>query len=1038
MDGHDARARRPGASEIIESTDCNRAEMLADAQRKVLELAVQDAPLEELLNALVETVDTHSSDGVIGSILLIDRDGRHLRDGAGPSLPRAYRDAIDGVEIGPSVGSCGTAAHRNESVAVRDIATDPLWADFRELALGHGLSSCWSTPIRSAKGKLLGTFAMYYREPREPAPEDLKLVDTVTRSAALIIERRLSQDALQDSERRFRALFEHAGVGMIEMDANWRILGANRVYSTITGYSTEELIGQSSLAFTHPDDIARSEEAIRAVRAGETPGITFEKRYIRKDGEIVWIRSNVASLGEGNRFLKIVEDIDEAKKTEEELARRSDEMFALAENIPTLAWMAYADGHIFWYNRRWYEYTGTTPESQEGWGWQSVHDPAVLPGVLERWNHSLSTGEPFEMIFPLKGADGEFRPFLTRMVPIRDEHGEILRWFGTNVDISAQVLAEARLREETHNLEILNCMGSALAGELELEKVVQMATDAGVELTGAEFGAFFYNVINEQGEAYTLYTLSGADRSQFDKFGMPRNTKVFGPTFRGEGIVRSDDITKDPRYGQNPPHYGKPKGHLPVVSYLAVPVIGRQGEVVGGLFFGHPQPARFKERHERLMEGIAAQAAIAIDNARLFRSAQDEIDRRMKAEQALTALNETLESRVHEEVARRSNAEEALRQSQKMETVGQLSGGIAHDFNNLLQIIHGNLSLLQRSLPPEEKKWHRSVANALTGTERAASLTQRLLAFSRRQPLDPKPVDVNGMIDEMIELFHRTLGETIVIETKLDPEVPAARADPNQLENALLNLAINARDAMPGGGRLEIATDKLRVEKEAEQFTEASPGDYVRISVSDTGCGMSPDVLSRAIEPFFSTKEVGQGTGLGLSTVYGFVKQSGGNLLLTSKEGEGTRAEILLPVSTMAAGAESGPHTRPELPRGNGERILVCEDDEDVRSFSLETLRDLGYEVVEAPDAESALSALRENGGVDLLFTDIVLPGGKTGADLAREAKALQPDLKVLFTTGYARSALDGQDRDVRVVEVLRKPFGVDALATRLRTMLDA
>ena len=247
-----------------------------------------------------------------------------------------------------------------------------------------------------------------------------------------------------------------------------------------------------------------------------------------------------------------------------------------------------------------------------------------------------------------------------------------------------------------------------------------------------------------------LYTLSGVPRSAFEQFPMPRNTKVFAPTFNGEGVVRSDDITKDARYGHNAPHYGKPKGHLPVVSYLAVPVTGRKGEVIGGLFFGHEEAGRFSEQHERLMEGIAAQAAIAIDNARLFGAAQHEIDQRQNAERALTALNETLESRVSEEIGRRSQAEEALRQTQKMETVGQLSGGIAHDFNNLLQVIHGNLSILERALPPEgDPKLRRSVANALSGTERAATLTKRLLAFSRRQPLDARPVDVNRLILDM-------------------------------------------------------------------------------------------------------------------------------------------------------------------------------------------------------------------------------------------------------------------------------------------------
>lgn len=610
------------------------------------------------------------------------------------------------------------------------------------------------------------------------------------------------------------------------------------------------------------------------------------------------------------------------------------------------------------------------------------------------------------------------------------------RFIGTVLDISEQVRTDQRLREEGETLEILNRTGSAIAGELDLEKVVQLVTDAGVQLTGAQFGAFFYNVTDDSGESYMLYTLSGVPRSAFESFPMPRNTKVFAPTFAGEGVVRSDDITKDPRYGKNDPYYGKPKGHLPVVSYLAVPVTGRTGEVIGGLFFGHPDAGRFSDRHERLMEGIAAQAAIAIDNARLFRGAQREIEQRVAAEQALTGLNETLESRVAEEIDRRSRAEEVLRQTQKMETVGQLSGGIAHDFNNLLQVIHGNLSILERSIPDSETKLRRNVANALSGTERAAILTKRLLAFSRRQSLDPRPIDVNRLILDMTELLHRTLGETVVIDTHLDPDLPNAFVDGNQLENAILNLAINARDAMPRGGKLDICTQLAEIENDqAESRTESER--YVLVKVRDFGEGMSKEVLERAVEPFFSTKEVGQGTGLGLSMVYGFVRQSDGHLEIKSTEGHGTTIDLYLPLTNAEAMSTVDRKATDDLPRGKGERVLLCEDDDEVRFFSAETLGELGYEVVEARDAQSAIEALREHGPVDILFTDVVLPGGKTGADLAREAHEIQPELKVLFTTGYARSALDQQQKNAEGIELLLKPFGVEDLAKRLRTMLD-
>ncbi|HUZ67542.1 MAG TPA: GAF domain-containing protein, partial [Beijerinckiaceae bacterium] len=311
----------------------------------------------------------------------------------------------------------------------------------------------------------------------------------------------------------------------------------------------------------------------------------------------------------------------------------AQDFVAMADCLPELAWMADSDGWIFWYNRKWYEYTGATPGQMAGWGWQSVPDPAALPDVLERWKKSIASGEPFEMVFPLRGADGVYRPFLTRAQPFHGPTGRIERWFGANTDISEQQKATETAAEEKRLLQTLNRTASLVAAELDLAKLVQIVIDAGVALTGAAFGAFFYNVTDESGERYTLYAISDSVREAFAKFPMPRNTGVFGPTFRGERIVRADDITKAPEYGHNPPFSGMPEGHPPVRSYLAAPVVSRSGEVLGGLFFGHPRAAKFTANHEELIVGIAGQAAIGIDNARLFDAAQREIRERREVEQ---------------------------------------------------------------------------------------------------------------------------------------------------------------------------------------------------------------------------------------------------------------------------------------------------------------------------------------------------------------------------------------------------------------------
>ncbi len=377
-----------------------------------------------------------------------------------------------------------------------------------------------------------------------------------------------------------------------------------------------------------------------------------------------------------------------------------------------------------------------------------------------------------------------------------------------------------------------------------------------------------------------------------------------------------------------------------------------------------------------------------------------------------------------------------------MEGIGQLTGGVAHDFNNLLTIIIGNLETLQRSLTVpvlEREKIERSAENAMRGARRAESLTQRLLAFSRQQPLDPKPIDVGRLVTNMSDLLRRTLGEQVTVETVLGGGVWRAHADPHQLEIAILNLAVNARDAMPKGGKLTIETANVDLDdKYASTQAEFIPGQYVMIAVSDTGLGMSPEVKAKAFDPFFTTKDVGHGTGLGLSQVYGFVKQSRGHVKIYSEVDEGTTIKIYLP-RILAENVPTEHKYNEFLARGaQSETILVVEDDADVRAYSSETLRELGYSVVEADTGRTALQVLESNPEIRLIFTDIGLPGGMNGRQLADAARKRRGDLKVLFTTGYARNAIVHDGRLDAGVELITKPYSQAALADKLRKILDA
>ncbi len=443
--------------------------------------------------------------------------------------------------------------------------------------------------------------------------------------------------------------------------------------------------------------------------------------------------------------------------------------------------------------------------------------------------------------------------------------------------------------------------------------------------------------------------------------------------------------------------------------------------------------------------GYANLLAAAVDRlqgADEMRVAQQALS---ESEAALRRANETLEARVAErsqafeaEQRHREVAEEKLRQSQKMDAIGQLTGGIAHDFNNMLTGITGSLDLIRRRL--DAGRTHdvaRFMDAATSSAQRAAALTHRLLAFARRQPLDTKPTDVNALIVGMDDLLRRTLGEQTQFEIALGEGLWPALTDFNQLENAILNLALNARDAMPEGGRLRIETaNTQRGASHATADEDITPGPYVAVCVSDTGMGIAPDVLAKVFDPFFTTKPLGQGTGLGLSMIYGFAKQSGAHVRIESKLGQGTTVKLYLP-RAEAAESPVGEARPAQTPRGRGEAVLVVEDDPTVRLLMIEVLAELGYAHHEAADGREALPILQSGARIDLMVSDVGLPGmnGRKLADLARE---ILPDLKVLFVTGYAESAAVRADFLAPGMELLTKPFTLDALGTKIRKMIEA
>ncbi|GJE49909.1 Sensor histidine kinase RcsC [Methylobacterium tardum] len=874
----------------------------------------------------------------------------------------------------------------------------------------------------------------------------------------------------------------------------------------------------------------------------------------------------------------------------------------LADHLPILCWLARSDGYLFWYNRRWLDYCGSTQEAMAGWGWQSVHDPAELPRVMAVWTASIATGAPFEMVFPLRGADGVFRPFLTRIVPLRDASGRVVRWFGVNAEIGAQARAEAALRDSETRLRraqeaggvgvfsvdiatdmvhatphFFRLYGLPEVEQLPLDAITRLVvpSDAGAISQRAERDAGFA----ERDVAYRIRRAdTGAERWIARRGEFERDAR--GRPLRFVGAVRdiTDHKEAERRAEANERELRLVTDALPVlIAFIGRDYVYRfanaayqdwfyrpASEIVGRDVRDLLTPANAEVRRAYIERALAGEAVRfeaawphadgrhrdaeirylprrgtggAVDGFHVF--VQDITDRKRvetvllsevtqrtrerdrlweatndlmgiagldgflksvnpawtqmlgwseaellarpfadfvdPADHAETqavvgrlAAGETVMGFVNRVLTERGEqrvvmwtavpepgtglfyivgrdlteqrwAEEQLRQAQKMEAIGQLTGGIAHDFNNLLTGIIGSLDLMQTRIQQGRTDAVARYARAATSSaNRAAALTHRLLAFARRQPLEPQPTAANPLITGMEDLLRRTLGERVQLELVTAGGLWLTLCDPHQLENALLNLAINARDAMPEGGRLVIETGNTHLDRAyARQHAGVNEGQYICVSVSDTGTGMSPEVAARAFDPFFTTKPLGQGTGLGLSMIYGFAKQSEGHVRIDSEPGRGTRVKLYLPRHHGAVPPETMASGLTEQHRAaRGDTVLVVEDEPVVRDLIVEVLEDLGYTALQAADAQAGLALLSETGRIDLLISDVGLPGGLNGRQMVDAARLHRPDLKVLFITGYAENATFGNGHLEPGMRMITKPFPVEALAARVRAMI--
>ncbi|MBX9934472.1 MAG: PAS domain S-box protein [Methylobacterium sp.] len=710
-----------------------------------------------------------------------------------------------------------------------------------------------------------------------------------------------------------------------------------------------------------------------------------------KDGNVVLILHHVEDVSEVIRLRGDAEGRDQLAhgqqvvidrlRTSQAALRESEARFRnMADNAPVMMWVTDPSGYCTYLNARWYEYTGQEPGVGEGYGWLNAVHPDDRPAAEQVFVSANAERRDYRVDFRLRRADGAYRWTIDAAAARFSPDGEFLGYVGSVIDIDERREAEERLAFSEEKLRLA----------IEVGEIGQWDVDH-------QTGAMFWPP-----RVKAMFGISPEVPVTLDNF-----HKGVHPDDREKtrsAYEAASDPDRRPLYDVEYRTIGMEDG---VVRWVAAK--GR------GIFDGTGRCVR--------MIGTAV-----------------DITARKAAEMRLLDLNERLEHRVASEIADRAKAEEALRQSQKMEAVGQLTGGLAHDFNNLLAGISGSLELMQTRMQQGRfTDVDRYMMAAQGAAKRAAALTHRLLAFSRRQTLDPKPTDVNRLASGMEELIQRTVGPAITVEVIGAASLWPALVDPPQLENALLNLCINARDAMPDGGRITIETANKWLDERAARQHDVPEGQYLALSVTDTGIGMPPEVVERVFEPFFTTKPIGEGTGLGLSMIYGFAQQSGGQVRIYSEVGQGTTVCIYLPRHYGEVAADDGKISVTDLPRSEqGEAVLIVDDEPTVRMLVTDILEDLGYVAIEAGDSVAGLRVLQSDVRIDLLVTDVGLPGGMNGRQMADAARVTRPNLKVLFITGYAENAILGNGHLAPGMAVLTKPFAIETMAARIRSMIAA
>jgi two-component system cell cycle sensor histidine kinase/response regulator CckA len=885
---------------------------------------------------------------------------------------------------------------------------------------------------------------------------------------------RSAEAKLRESEERLALALTASNTGVWEWNVDTGAVHWSPECSSILGYRAFDHRLESFARRLHPEDRARLfGEDQDAALAG--PPFRVEYRFFDDDGRMRWIASYgklVVDAHGARRLIGVIQDETERVEMVEKLRHSKQQFKELAESMPPLVWTCRGDGWCDYLSPQWIRYTGISEEEQLGYGWLQVLHPEDRSLTVEAWNATVASGVPWQTEFRIRRKDGAYRWFKTLGCAIRNDAGEVVRWIGTNTDIEDQKQLQQSLahREEhlrvlvdglaDHAVCLLDAQGNIVTWNAATERIHLIPSD---QIGGQPFSILWPReslAVEKPNQLLSDAASQGSvafegwrrrmDASRFWASGTVSAIRSESGEVRGYVIV-TRDMTQQRHAEQliqsilnntldaiiTVDEAGRilsfNRAAETIFGYKSSDVISKEVTIL------MPEPHRSKHSEyirDYLRSGVAKiiGANREVDGLRSDGTV-------IPVDLAVTEF--FLDERRHfigivRDISERRTLESQLRQSQKMEAIGLLAGGVAHDFNNLLTVIAGYGQSLLNETDWEDAR-RGSVAAIMEAQERAAGLTRQLLAFSRQSVLEPRVLDLNIVVGDTERLLRRVIGEDIVLSTSLDPAVRPIKVDPAQVSQVLMNLAVNARDAMPKGGALRLSTANIEVRKgDANDRYGVPIGQHVLLEVADTGHGMSPEVQARMFEPFFTTKPVGKGTGLGLATVYGIVRASGGNVLVSSEVGRGTTFRIFFPASEETIRSQvpvASPITASQL-RGT-ETILLVEDETSVRSLIKIVLEKNGYQVLDASDGEDALRVFDgASGNVDILVTDIVMPH-RNGPELAALLREKVPDLRVLFTSGYTEDAVVRQGLEQNPACFLQKPYAPSALLQKIRQVLD-